>query len=53
MDSKLIERSEAFNMRVICERANVNYVTWRKYKAGLQNMSEAKKQALIQAMDEA
>lgn len=49
----IIYRSEAFNMRAICKRAGVNYVTWRKFKSGLQNMSEGKKQLLMQAMDKA
>ena len=49
----IIYRAEAFNMHAICKRANVNYSTWRRFKSGLQNMSEAKKQALMQTMDEA
>lgn len=48
-----IKRSENFNMRAICERADVNYSTWRRFKSGLQNMSDKKIAALNKAMDEA
>lgn len=47
------ERAKAFNMRVICERADVSYGTWRLFNSGKQRMPGWQLREIEEAMDEA
>ena len=47
------ERSKAFNMRIICERADVSYGAWRLFKANKQKMPGWQLREIEEAMDNA
>ena len=52
IDSILMEQSEYFNMRAVCEKAGISYSTFRGYKNNGQSFSSKKKYDLLKCMYE-
>lgn len=50
LEELLIVESENFNMRVVCEKAGINYSTFRGFKNNKQPFSTQKKYQLLKTM---
>lgn len=50
---QLLRRSRLFNMKEVCELANVSYGSWRQFKAGNQGLSNKAYEAIVRVMNNA
>lgn len=48
---ELLDRAKMFNMKAVCERANVSYGSWRLFACGKQGLSNKAYEAIVRVMD--